>query len=38
MRAGTYYAASALASMKRDVATRVSADVAYTEPLQPPCC
>lgn len=38
MRAGTYYTASALASMKRDVATRVSADVAYTEPLQPPCC
>lgn len=38
MRAGTYYNASALASLKKRTADRVASGVAYTEPLQPPCC
>ena len=38
MRAGTYYSAAALAQLKKRTADRVAAGVAYTEPLQPPCC
>ena len=38
MRAGTYYAAPALASMKQHVADRVASGVAYAEPLLKMCC